>query len=111
MIKAITNSKGVVDYVEMTAEEETNFFALLAINVITWTYPERTIRVSLTDEQYVSMLVDYPEFAVLRQQLGIPVESNNMGGEYLYLEELHDEDRSLFEYFGGGANCIENNPL
>ena len=70
-----------------------------------WMHKDRTIRVNLTDEQYVSLLIDYPEFAVLRQKLNIPVEPNNMGGEFLYLEELHDEDRQLFIYFGG---TIEN---
>ena len=108
MNKAITNAKGGIDYIPLTPEEEAEFLAQMAFNVITWTYPERTIRVSLTDEQYVSMLVDYPEFAVLRQKLNIPVEPNNMGGEYLYLEELKPEDEQLFIYFGG---LIENKPL
>lgn len=72
-----------------------------------WAYPNRPIRINLTDEQYVALLIDYPDFGVIRQELSIPVESNNMGGEYLYLEELYSDDRALFEYFGGGSQCIE----
>ena len=65
-----------------------------------WLYKDRTTRIFLKDSDYVRMLVDYPQLAVMRQQLDIPIEAKN-GGQYLYFQELLPEHKAILESFGG----------
>ena len=70
-----------------------------------WIHEDKPLRVFLSDSDYVALLIDYPQFAMIRFERKIPVELQN-GCNYLYLEYIIEEDRALFEYFGG-KNCIE----
>ena len=106
MKAAIVTSEGV-EYRELTSEEVAAIEAQrLADFEASWLHKARPIRVGISDSDYISLLIDYPQFALIRQERAIPVESQ-LGFNYIYLEELFPEDRALFEYFGG-ENCIES---
>lgn len=105
MLKGVTTETGF-RYIEMTPEEVAELEAQrLADFEASWLHKDRKIRVGMSDSDYIALLIDYPQFALIRQERAIPVETQ-LGLNYLYLEELYVEDRALFEYFGG-ANCIE----
>lgn len=105
MKTAIVTTSGV-EYRELTQEEILELEAQrLADYSASWLHKDRAIRVGMSDSDYIALLIDYPQFALIRQERSIPVESQ-MGMNYIYLEELFAEDKALFEYFGG-ANCIE----
>jgi hypothetical protein len=105
MNKAITNSRGEVDYIELTAIELASIEAQrLADFEASWLHKDMPIRVLLSDANYLALLIDYPEFAMIRFNEQIPVEAQ-LEGNYLYLQYINDEDRQLFEYFGA---TIEN---
>lgn len=69
-----------------------------------WLHKNRPIRVLLSDANYLALLIDYPEFSMIRFNEKIPVEAQQ-DVNYLYLQYINDEDRQLFEYFGA---IIEN---
>ena len=71
---------------------------------IDWKHLDRPYRVLINDSDLLSLLIDYPEFAMIRFNEQIPVESQQEGN-YLYLQYINEEDRQLFEYFGA---TIEN---
>ena len=105
MVTAIVTKSGV-EYRELTASEVAELEAQrLADFEASWLHKARPIRVGMSDSDYIALLIDYPQFAIIRQEQAIPVESQ-LGFNYIYLEELFPEDRALFEYFGG-ENCIE----
>ena len=64
-----------------------------------WLHKDRPFRVLLSDANYIALLIDYPEFAMIRFNEQIPVEAQ-LEGNYLYLQYINEEDRQLFEYFG-----------
>lgn len=104
MLKGITTERGF-KYIEMTAEEVAELEAQrLAEFEASWLHKARPIRVGMSDSDYISLLIDYPEFAMIRFNEQIPVEAQ-LEGNYLYLQYINDEDRQLFEYFGA---TIEN---
>lgn len=106
MKTAIVTTAGA-EYRELTLEELANFEAQrLADFEASWLHKNRIIRVGISDSDYIALLIDYPQFALIRQERAIPVESQ-LGFNYIYLEELFPEDRALFEYFGG-SNSIES---
>lgn len=100
MLIARTNDNGGVDYVELTPEEFSAIEAQrLADFEASWLHKERPIRVGMSDSDYIAMLIDYPQFAMIRFNEQIPVEAQ-LEGNYLYLQYINEEDRQLFEYFG-----------
>ena len=104
MVTAIVTSNGVV-YRELTAIEEAAIETQrLAEIEASWLHKDRPVRAFLLDSDYVSLLIDYPEFAMIRFNEKIPVEAQQ-DGNYLYLQYINEEDRQLFEYFGA---IIEN---
>ena len=104
MKTATVTSEGV-EYIELTSEELAAFEAQrLADYIDSWRHKERHVRVLLSDSDYLALLIDYPEFAMIRFNEQIPVEAKSEGN-YLYLQYINDEDRQLFEYFGA---TIEN---
>ena len=105
MKRAETNDKGEVVYIELTLSELAAIEAQrLADFEASWLHKDRPFRVLLSDANYLALLIDYPEFAMIRFNEQIPVESQQ-DGNYLYLQYINDEDRQLFEYFGA---TIEN---
>lgn len=105
MKRAETNDKGEVVYIEMTPEEVAELEAQrLADYIASWKYKDRPVRVLLSDANYLALLIDYPQFAMICFSEQIPVEAQQ-DGNYLYLQYINDEDRQLFEYFGA---IIEN---
>ena len=105
MKRAETNDKGEVVYIEMTPEEVAELEAQrLADFEDSWIHKDRPVRVLLSDANYLALLIDYPEFAMIRFNEQIPVEAQQ-DGNYLYLQYINEEDRQLFEYFGA---TIEN---
>lgn len=104
MKKAIITDN-LIKYIEMTPEEVAAIEAQrLADFEASWLHKARPVRVLLSDANYLSLLIDYPEFAMIRFNEQIPVEAQ-LGVNYLYLQYINDEDRQLFEYFGA---TIEN---
>ena len=104
MYKGVTTKNGF-EYVEMTAAEVAAIEAQrLADYIASWKHKDRPVRVLLSDANYLALLIDYPEFAMIRFDDKIPVESQQ-DGNYLYLQYINEEDRQLFEYFGA---TIEN---
>lgn len=105
MLSAITNDKGDVEYIELTAQELAAIEAQrLADFEASWLHKDRPVRVLLSDANYLALLIDYPEFSMIRFNEQIPVEAQ-LDGNYLYLQYINEEDRQLFEYFGA---IIEN---
>jgi len=101
MKKAITNDNGEFEYIELTALEVAEIEAKrLAEIEASWLHKNRPVRAFLMDCDYVALLIDYPEFAMLRAELNIPTEAIN-GGNNLYFEYLNHQDQFLLEYFGG----------
>ena len=99
MKAAIVTSEGV-EYRELTFEELAAFEAQrIADFEASWLHKDRPVRVLLSDADYLALLIDYPEFAMIRFNEQIPVEAQ-LEGNYLYLQYINDEDRQLFEYFG-----------
>lgn len=104
MIKGVTTETGF-KYIEMTPEEVAQIEAQrLADYIASWMHKDRPVRVLLSDANYLALLIDYPEFAMIRFNEQIPVEAQ-IEGNYLYLQYVNDDDRKLFEYFGA---TIEN---
>ena len=102
IVNAIDNS---VEVVELTPSEISAIESqLLADYIASWKHKDRPIRVLLSDANYLALLIDYPEFSMIRFNEQIPVEAQQEGN-YLYLQYINDEDRLLFEYFGA---TIEN---
>ena len=100
MKRAITNDKGEVVYIEMTTEEVAELEAQrLADFEASWLHKDRPFRVLLSDANYLALLIDYPEFSMIRFNEQIPVEAQQ-DGNCLYLQYINEEDRQLFEYFG-----------
>ena len=105
MTRAETNDNGEVIYVELTDSEVAELEAQrLADYIASWKHKDRPVRVLLSDANYLALLIDYPQFAMIRFNEQIPVEAQQ-GGNYLYLQYINDEDIQLFEYFGA---IIEN---
>ena len=105
MKRADTDSNGEVVYIEMTQGEIALIEAQrLADFEASWLHKDRPVRVLLSDANYLALLIDYPQFAMIRFNEQIPVEVQQ-DGNYLYLQYINEEDRQLFEYFGA---IIEN---
>ena len=105
MKRAETDSNGEVVYIEMTPEEVAELEAQrLADFEASWMHKDRPVRALLSDANYLALLIDYPEFAMIRFNEQIPVEAQ-FGVNYLYLQYINEEDRQLFEYFGA---TVEN---
>lgn len=86
--------------IELTNEEVAELEAQrLADFEASWRHKDRPIRVLLSDANYLAMLIDYPEFAMIRFNEQIPVEAQQEGN-YLYLQFINPEDEQLFSYFG-----------
>ena len=84
----------------MTPEEVAELEAQrLADFEASWLHKDRPVRVLLSDANYLALLIDYPEFAMIRFNEQIPVEAHQEGN-YLYLQYINEEDRQLFAYFG-----------
>lgn len=99
------DSHGNPKYRDATNKEIAEFEAQrLADYAASWIHKDRLVRVLLSDANYLALLIDYPEFAMIRFNEQIPVEAQ-LEGNYLYLQYINDEDRQLFEYFGA---TIEN---
>ena len=105
MKKVVIGSDGIITYVDLTDAEIAEMMQHQLSLVVEWAHKDRSIRVMLSDADYLALLIDYPQFAMIRQTKQIPVEQQS-GGNYLYLEELYSDDKVLLEYFGG-VNCIE----
>ena len=100
MKRAETDSNGEVVYIEMTQVEIALIEAQrLAEYIDGWRHKDRPVRVLLSDSNYLALLIDYPEFAMIRFNEQITVEVQ-LEGNYLYLQYINEEDRQLFEYFG-----------
>ena len=98
-MKAITTIDGV-KYIPLTEVELAAIEAQrLAEFEASWRHKDRPVRVLLSDSNYLALLIDYPQFAMIRFNEQIPVEAQ-LEGNYLYLQYINDEDRHLFEYFG-----------
>ena len=69
-----------------------------------WMHKDRPVRVLLSDANYLALLIDYPEFAMIRFNEQIPVEAQ-LEGNCLYLQYINPDDEALFSYFGA---TIEN---
>ena len=105
MNRAETNNRGKLTYIELTSEELSELEAQrLADFEASWLHKSRPVRVLLSDADYIALLIDYPEFAMIQFNEQIPVEAQ-LGVNYLYLQYITEEDRQLFEYFGA---TIEN---
>lgn len=104
MKKAIITDNSI-KYIEMTPEEVAAIEAQrLADFEASWLHKDMPVRVLLSDANYLALLIDYPQFSMIRFNEQIPVESQQEGN-YLYLQYINEEDRQLFEYFGA---TIEN---
>ena len=100
MKRAETNDKGEVVYIELTLSEIAAIEAQrLADFEASWLHKERPVRILLSDSNYLALIIDYPEFAMIRFNEKIPVEAQ-LDVNYLYLQYINEEDRQLFEYFG-----------
>lgn len=100
MKRAITNDVGELVYIYFTAEELAAIEARrLAEIEASWLYKDMPVRVLLSDANYLSLLIDYPEFAMIRFNEQIPVEAQQ-DGNYLYLQYINPDDEALFSYFG-----------
>lgn len=105
MKRAETDNRGGIAYIELTQSEiDAIELQRIADYIDSWSHKDRTVRVLLSDANYLALLIDYPEFAMIRFHEQIPVEAQSEGN-YLYLQYINDEDRQLFEYFGA---TIEN---
>lgn len=105
MKRAETDNRGGIVYIELTLSEIAAIEAQRLADFETyWLHKDRPVRVLLSDANYLALLIDYPEFAMIRFNEQIPVEAQ-FEGNYLYLQYIDDEDRRLFEYFGA---TIEN---
>ena len=105
MKRAITNEFGELVYIDFTAVEIAAIEAQrLADFEASWLHKDRPIRVLLSDANYLALLIDYPEFSMIRFNEKIPVESQQEGN-YLYLQYINPDDEALFAYFGA---TIEN---
>jgi len=105
MIKIIQDNNGNPIVVELTLSEIADIEAQrLAEFDASWLHKARPVRVLLSDANYLALLIDYPEFAMIRFNEQIPVESQQ-DGNCLYLQYINEEDRQLFAYFGA---TIEN---
>ena len=105
MKRAITNDVGELVYIYFTAEELAAIEAQrLADFEASWIHKGMPVRVLLSDANYLALLIDYPQFSMIRFNEQIPVEAQQ-DGNYLYLQYINEEDRQLFEYFGA---TIEN---
>lgn len=105
MKRAETNDKGEVVYIDMTPYEVAELEAQrLDEFEASWLHKDRPVRVLLSDANYLALLIDYPQFAMIRFNEQIPVEAQQ-DGNYLYLQFINEDDRLLFEYFGA---IIEN---
>jgi len=105
MIKISQDKNGNPIVVELTPSEIADIEAQrLADYIASWKHKDRPVRVLLSDANYLALLIDYPEFAMIRFNEQTPVEVQQ-DGNYLYLQYINDEDRQLFEYFGA---IIEN---
>ena len=99
MKTATVTSEGV-EYRELTSEELAELEAQrLADYIASWKHKERPVRVLLSDANYLALLIDYPEFAMIRFNEQIPVEVQQEGN-YLYLQYINPDDEALFAYFG-----------
>lgn len=108
LFKAFTNNKGDVVCIKMTQLEIDAIEAQrLAEYIDSWRHKDRPVRVLLSDANYLALLIDYPEFAMIQFNEQIPVEAQQEGN-YLYLQYINEEDRQLFVYFGA---TIENYTL
>ena len=100
MKRAETDSNGEVVYIEMTQGEIALIEAQhLADYIASWKHKDRPVRVLLSDANYLALLIDYPQFAMIRFNEQIPVDAQQEGN-YLYLQYINEDDRQLFEYFG-----------
>ena len=101
----VNASNNRIEIVQLTQSEIALIEAQrLADFEASWLHKDRPVRVLLSDANYLALLIDYPEFAMIRFHEQIPVEAQSEGN-YLYLQYINDEDRQLFEYFGA---TIEN---
>ena len=104
MKTAIVTSERV-EYRELTQSEiDAIKLQRIADFEASWLHKDRLVRVLLSDANYLALLIDYPEFAMIRFNEKIPVEAQQ-DGNCLYLQYINEEDRQLFEYFGA---TIEN---
>ena len=96
----VNASNNSIEIVQLTQSEIALIEAQrLADFEASWIHKDRPIRVLLSDANYLALLIDYPEFSMIRFNEQIPVEAQQ-DGNYLYLQYINDEDRQLFEYFG-----------
>lgn len=101
----VNASNNSIEIVQLTQSEISAIEAQrLADFEASWIHKARPVRILLSDSNYLALLIDYPEFAMIRFNEQIPVEAQ-LEGNYLYLQYINDEDRQLFEYFGA---TIEN---
>ena len=99
MKKVVYGTNGV-EYITLTSEEIADLETQrIADFEASWLHKDRPVRVLLSDANYLAMLIDYPQFAMIRFSEQIPVDAQ-LEGNYLYLQYINDEDRQLFEYFG-----------
>ena len=100
MKRAETDNKGGIVYIELTLSEIAAIEAQrLADYIASWIHKDRPVRVLLSDSNYLSLLIDYPQFAMIRFNEQIPVEAQSEGN-YLYLQYINPDDEALFSYFG-----------
>ena len=64
-----------------------------------WLHKDRPVRVLLSDANYLALLIDYPQFAMIRFNEQIPAEAQ-LEGNCLYLQYINPDDEALFSYFG-----------
>ena len=94
----VVNKDGAV-YRELTPNELAVIEAQrLADYEASWLHKDRTIRVFMSDSDYLELIKTYPPFALYPKEKGIPVEEAN-GGQYLYLNNLLQEHEQMFEMF------------
>ena len=96
----VNASNNSIEIVQLTQSEIAELEAQqLADFEASWQHKDRPVRVLLSDANYLALLIDYPEFAMIRFNEQIPVEAQ-LEGNYLYLQYINEDDRQLFEYFG-----------
>lgn len=89
-----------IEYIELTNEEITELeVQRLADYIASWKHKNRPVRVLLSDANYLALLIDYPQFAMIRFNEQIPVEAQQEGN-CLYLQYINPDDEALFSYFG-----------
>ena len=97
----VNASNNSIEIVQLTQCEITALEAQrLADYIASWKHKDRPVRVLLSDSDYIALLIDYPQFAMIRFNEQIPVETQ-LGGNYLYLQYIKEDDKMLFIYFGG----------